>query len=102
MTANDNTEVEVEDLLQSLVEDIFELVKIVSEENSAKAYNIVLGTKEEAVRTVKTMVGGMVLSPANYFKILNISAKIARISGQFVKANVDMFKILNSKTENYK
>ena len=71
MTANDNT-VEVEELLQSLVEDIFELVKIVSEENSAKAYNIVLGTKEEAVRTVKTMVGGMILSPANYFRILNI------------------------------
>ena len=87
MTANDNT-VEVEELLQSLVEDIFELVKIVSEENSAKAYNIVLGTKEEAVKTVKTMVGEMVLSPANYFKILNISAKIARISGQFVKANI--------------
>ena len=101
MTANDNT-VEVEELLQSLVEDIFELVKIVSEENSAKAYNIVLGTKEEAVRTVKTMVGGMVLSPANYFKILNISAKIARISGQFVKANIDMFSVLNSKIENYR
>ena len=97
MTANDNT-VEVEELLQSLVEDIFELVKIVSEENSAKAYNIVLGTKEEAVRTVKTMVGGMVLSPVNYFRILNISAKIARISGQFVKANVDMLFVLNSKT----
>ena len=99
MTANDNT-VEVEELLQSLVEDIFELVKIVSEENSAKAYNIVLGTKEEAVKTVKTMVGGMVLSPANYFKILNISAKIARISGQFVKANADMLLLLNSKTKN--
>ena len=99
MTANDNT-VEVEELLQSLVEDIFELVKIVSEENSAKAYNIVLGTKEEAVRTVKTMVGEMVLSPANYFKILNISAKIARISGQFVKANADMLLLLNSKTKN--
>ena len=97
MTANDNTEVEVEDLLQSLVEDIFELVKIVGEENSAKAYNIVLDTKEEAVRTVKTMVGGMVLSPVNYFRILNISAKIARISGQFVKANVDMLLVLNSK-----
>ena len=99
MTANDNT-VEVEELLQSLVEDIFELVKIVSEENSAKAYNIVLGTKEEAVKTVKTMVGEMVLSPANYFKILNISAKIARISGQFVKANADMLLLLNSKTKN--
>ena len=98
MTANDNTAVEVEELLQSLVEDIFELVKIVSEENSAKAYNIVLGTKEEAVRSVKTMVGGMVLSPLNYFRILNISAKIARISGQFVKANVDMLFVLNSKT----
>ena len=97
MTTNDNTEVEVEDLLQSLVEDIFELVKIVGEENSAKAYNIVLGTKEEAVRTVKTMVGGMVLSPVNYFRILNIPAKIARISGQFVKANVDLLFVLNSK-----
>ena len=97
MTANNNI-VEVEELLQSLVEDIFELVKIVSEENSAKAYNIVLGTKEEAERTVKTMVGGMVLSPVNYFRILNISAKIARISGQFVKANVDMLFVLNSKT----
>ena len=100
MSTNDNTEVEVEDLLQSLVEDIFELVKIVSEENSAKVYNIVLGTKEEAVRSVKTMVGGMVLSPLNYFRILNISAKIARISGQFVKANADMLLLLNSKTKN--
>ena len=99
MTANDNNEVEVEDLLQSLVEDIFELVKIVGEENSAKAYNIVLDTKEEAVRTVKTMVGGMVLSPVNYFRILNISAKIARISGQFVKANADMLLLLNSKAK---
>ena len=96
MTANDNT-VEVEELLQSLVEDIFELVKIVSEENSAKAYNIVLGTKEEAVRTVKTMVGGMVLSPANYFRILNISTKITRVLGIFMKVNADMLRVLNSK-----
>ena len=96
MTANDNT-VEVEELLQSLVEDIFELVKIVSEENSAKAYNIVLGTKEEAVRTVKTMVGEMVLSPANYFKILNISTKITRVLGIFMKVNADMLRVLNSK-----
>ena len=96
MTANDNT-VEVEELLQSLVEDIFELVKIVSEENSAKAYNIVLGTKEEAVRTVKTMVGGMILSPANYFRILNISTKITRVLGIFMKVNADMLRVLNSK-----
>ena len=99
MSANDKTKVEVEDLLQSLVEDIFEFVKIVSEENSTKAYNIVLGTKEEAVRTVKTLVGGMVLSPANYFKILNISAKIARVSGKFVKANADVLLVFNSKTK---
>ena len=96
MTANDNT-VEVEELLQSLVEDIFELVKIVSEENSAKAYNIVLGTKEEAVKTVKTMVGGMVLSPAHYFRILNISTKITRVLGIFMKVNADMLRVLNSK-----
>ena len=96
MTANDNT-VEVEELLQSLVEDIFELVKIVSEENSAKAYNIVLGTKEEAVKTVKTMVGEMVLSPANYFRILNISTKITRVLGIFMKVNADMLRVLNSK-----
>ena len=96
MSANDNTEKEVEALLQSLAEDIFELVKIVSEENSAKAYNIVLGTKEEAVQTVKTMVGGMILSPVNYFRFLKISAKLAKISGQFVKSNVDMLLVLNS------
>ena len=96
MTANDNT-VEVEELLQSLVEDIFELVKIVSEENSAKAYNIVLGTKEEAVRTVKTMVGEMILSPANYFRVLNISTKITRVLGIFMKVNADMLRVLNSK-----
>ena len=98
MSANDNTKVEMEDLLQSLVEDIFELVKIVSEENSTKAYNIVLGTKEEAVRTVKTLVGGMILSPVNYFRFLKISAKLAKISGQFVKSNVDMLLVLNSNS----
>ena len=80
----------VEELLLSLVEDVFELLKIVSEENSAKVYNTVLGTKEEAVRSVKTLVGGMVLSPNNYFRIVKLSAKIAKLSGQFVKANVDM------------
>ena len=96
MSAIDDTEQEVELLLQSLVEDIFELVKTVSEENSAKAYNIVLGTKEEAVKTFKTMVGGMILSPVNYFRFVQISAKLAKISGQIVKSNVDMLLVLNS------
>ena len=96
MSAIDDTEQEVELLLQSLVEDIFELVKTVSEENSAKAYNIVLGTKEEAVKTFKTMVGGMILSPVNYFRFVKISAKLAKISGQIVKSNVDMLLVLNS------
>ena len=54
---------QVEDFLQSLLEDIVEFVQIVSDENSAKAYNIVPGTKKETVLTVKTMLRGMVLSP---------------------------------------
>ena len=85
-----NNSVRVEELLLSLVEDVFELLKIVSEENSTKVYNTVLGTKEEAVRSVKTLVGGMVLPPMNYFRVVKLSAKIAKLSGQFVKANVDM------------
>ena len=41
----DEIEGEVEELMLSLVEDIFEVIKIISEENSTKAYNIVLETK---------------------------------------------------------
>jgi hypothetical protein len=88
---------EVEELLLSLVEDIYELFKIIREENSTKIYNKVLGTKDEALKAVKTLVGRMVLSPRNYLRIVKISyriakvsGKFAKVSGKFVKANVDM------------
>merc|ERR1711892_1170024 len=86
----DDIEGEVEELMLSLVEDIFEVIKIIGEENSTKAYNIVLETKAEALRTVKAMMGGIVLSPANYLRIVKLSAKITKISAKFVKANVNM------------
>ena len=88
---------EMEELLLSLIEDIYELFKIISQESSTKVYNTVLGTKVETLRAVKTVVGGMVLSPSNYLKIVKVSARIAKVSekvskmsGKFVNANVDM------------
>ena len=70
---------------------------IISQESSTKVYNTVLGTKDEAQRTGKALVGGMVLSPANYLKIVRVSTRIAKVSGKFakvsgkyVKANVDI------------
>ena len=103
---------EVLELLKSLQEDIYELIKITTEENSTKAYNLVLDTKDEALRSVKTLVGGILLSPANHLRIVKLTMKtakmvslispasyiriaklyasIAKISGKFVKANIDM------------
>ena len=88
---------EMEELLLSLIEDIYELFKIISQESSTKVYNTVLGTKDEASRAGKTLVGGLVLSPSNYLKIVRVSARIAKVSGKFakvsgkfVKENVDI------------
>ena len=100
---------EVERLLHSLKEDIYELIKITTEENSAKAFNIVLERKEDALRAVKALVGGILLSPANhvralklylkivkilplshYLRIVKLYGTVAKISGRFLLANVDI------------
>ena len=100
---------EIEELLQLLKEDIYELIKITTEEKSAKAFNIVLERKEDALRSVKALVGGILLSPANHVRALKLYLKIvkivplshylriaklygtvAKISGRSVLANVDM------------
>ena len=78
---------DVDELLLSLVEDIYELFKIIREENSTKVYNKVLGTKDEALKAVKTLVGGMVLSPRNYLRIVKISYRITKVSGKFAKVS---------------
>ena len=90
-------EAEVEELLTSLKEDIYKLITIISEENSTKVYNTVLETKEDALRAVKTFVGGIILSPANLKKSVKVSAKIvkasskiAKFSGKFIKVNVSI------------
>ena len=95
--SEEDYEGEMEELLLSLIEDIYELFKIISQESSTKVYNTVLGTKDEALRAGKALVGGMVLSPSNYLKIVRVSTRIAKVSGKFakvsgkfVKANVDI------------
>merc|ERR1712098_742062 len=92
MAADDNT-AEVHQLLQSLFEDVLELVRIVKEENYNMAYTTIVETKEDVVRTVKTLVGEMVLTPTNYVTMVDLATKIGNISGKFLKVNVDVLTL---------
>ena len=100
------------ELWKSLIIEIFELIEMVAEENSSMVYNRLLKTKEEALISLKTWVGGLLLSPSNhlmilkvyarlamlvsvlkpahYLRIITIFAKLTKISGKIVKANIDM------------
>ena len=100
------------ELWKSLIIEIFELIEMVAEENSSMVYNRLLKTKEEALISLKTLVGGLLLSPSNHFmilkvyarlamlvsvlkpahyvRIITIFAKLTKISGKIVKANIDM------------
>ena len=48
--AEEDHEGQMEELLLSLIEDIYELFKVISQESLTKVYNAVLGTKDEALR----------------------------------------------------
>ena len=78
-------EAEVKELLISLVEDIFELILTISEDNSNKVFNTLHETKEDTLRYVKSLIGGVVLSSGNYKRIAEIASRIAEITARIAK-----------------
>ena len=62
-----------------LLEDVLELINIVREEHSTIVYTRVLKIKEEVVQSLKTLVGGILLSMANHVMILKLYAETAQL-----------------------
>ena len=61
-----------------LLEDVLELINIVREEHSTIVYTRVLKIKE-VVQSLKTLVGGILLSMANHVMILKLYAETAQL-----------------------
>ena len=90
-------EAEVKELFISLIEDVFDLIMTISEDNSNKVLNTVFETKQDVLQYVKSLVGGMVLSPNNFMRIakvtariVKVSARIAKFSGKFISIKVNV------------
>ena len=77
-------------MLMSLMEDVLELIKIVGEENAEKVYASLVGAKDDAVHAVHDLVGGMMLSPTNYLRVIKVSSKIVKISVKVSAVNATL------------
>ena len=90
MTSTQELKEGMDEMLMSLMEDVLDLIKIVGEENAEKVYASLVGARDDAVHAVQAMVGGMVLSPTNYLRVMKVSAKIAKISAKVAAANASL------------
>ena len=86
-------EAEVKELLISLIEDIFDLILAISEDKSNKVFNMMFETKEDALRAVKNVVGGIVLSPDNYKRIAKVTARIVKVTASIAKLSTKYISV---------
>ena len=76
---------EVEALLISFIEDVYELIATVFEDVSTNAYGIMMTTRQNLIKSVRAQVGSnLILACSLLLRFLSVWIKILKLSGKKV------------------